>query len=810
MNIDFKKLLPHLLVVLAFIAISLAYFFPVLEGKVIEQHDIAQWDGMSKAIVDFREKYKEEPLWTRSMFGGMPAYQISVLYPANLIKYVNDVLFLGLPVPVAYIFVALIGFYLLLLSMKIDFKMAFAGALAFAFSSYNLIIVMAGHNSKVHAIALVPLVIAGIIFAFNKKYLLGGAITAMALSLQIYANHLQITYYLAIAIGLWMLVKLVFAIKEKILPDFAKAAAVLMIAAVLAILPNITGLMLTYEYGKDTTRGPSELTEKSVSTGLDMDYAFSWSYGIYETMTLLIPDFYGGSSTSELGPNSATYQALADNGNAANAKRFTQNAPMYWGEQSVTAGPTYVGAIMIFLFVVGMFLVKGEYKWWLVITTILFIMLSWGKNFMGFNEFFFHHFPGYNKFRAVTIILSLLAFTVPLLGILALAKLFDGKILPAEKNKALLYSFYITGGICLIYFIVPSLAGDFSSTGDANYKDYPWLLEALLKDRQSALRMDAFRSLFFIAAAFGVLYFTVKGTIKQHLAVWLLAGFILVDLWVVDKRYLDSDNFVSASKAKQPFQPSDADLAILQDKEPGYRVMNMSVSTFNDAGTSYFHNSIGGYHGAKLKRYQELIEYQISRNNMAVLDMLNTRYFIVPDRETNRPLPQRNPGALGPAWFVKEFKLVANADSEITALTDFVPSQTAIIDVRFKDQLAGFNPKYDSTGVIKLTAYKANHLTYTTKLQSNQLAVFSEIYYDKGWNAYIDGKPVPHLRANYVLRAMKIPAGNHTIEFKFEPKTYYTGEKIALAGSVLVLLIFVGGVFMELRNSGSNDKRSVS
>lgn len=810
MNIDFKKLLPHLLVVLAFVAISLAYFFPVLEGKVIEQHDIAQWEGMSKEIVDFREKYNEEPLWTRSMFGGMPAYQISVLYPANLIKYVNDVLFLGLPVPVAYIFVALIGFYLLLLSLKIDFKMAFAGALAFAFSSYNLIIVMAGHNSKVHAIALVPLVIAGIVFAFNKKYLLGGAITAMALALQIYANHLQITYYLAIAIGLWMLVKLVVAVKEKMLPDFAKTVAVLMIAAVLAILPNITGLMLTYEYGKDTTRGPSELTEKSVSTGLDMDYAFSWSYGIYETMTLLIPDFYGGSSTSELGPNSATYQALADNGNAANAKRFTQNAPMYWGEQSVTAGPTYLGAIMVFLFVVGLFLVKGEYKWWLVITTILFIMLSWGKNFMGFNEFFFNHFPGYNKFRAVTIILSMLAFTVPLLGILALAKLFDNKILPAEKNKALLYSFYITGGISLIYFIIPSLAGDFSSTGDSNYKDYPWLLEALMKDRQSALRMDAFRSLFFIAAAFGILYFTVKGTIKQHLAVWLLAGFILIDLWVVDKRYLDSDNFVSASKAKQPFQPTDADLAIMQDKEPGYRVMNMSVSTFNDAGTSYFHNSIGGYHGAKLKRYQELIEYQISRNNMAVLDMLNTRYFIVPDRETNRPMPQRNPGALGAAWFVKEYKLVANADSEITALTDFVPSQTAVIDVRFKDQVDGFNPQFDSTATIKLTSYKANHLTYTTKLQSDQLAVFSEIYYDKGWNAYLDGKPVPHLRANYVLRAMKIPAGSHTLEFKFEPKTYYNGEKIALAGSIILLLVFAGGVFMELRNSGSNDKRSAS
>lgn len=806
MNVDFKKLTPHLLVIASFALLSLLYFLPVLEGKVIEQHDIAQWEGMSKEIQDFREQYGTEPLWTRSMFGGMPAYQISVLYPANLVKYVNDMLFIGLPVPVGYIFLALLGFYLLLLSLKIDYRLAIAGALAFAFSSYNIIIIMAGHNSKAHAIALIPLVIAGMVITFNKRYLLGGAITAMALALQIYANHLQITYYLAIAIFIWMIIKLVLAAKEKQFGHFMTSSAVLAGAAALAILPNITGLWLTYEYGKDTTRGASELTEKKVSTGLDMDYAFGWSYGKYETMTLLIPDFYGGASAGKLGPNSATYKALSDNGNAANAKQFTQNAPLYWGEQSSTAGPTYLGAIVIFLFVLALFLVKGEFKWWLVITSVLFILLSWGKNFMGFNEFFFHYFPGYNKFRAVTIILSVLAFTFPLLGVLGIQSLLDKAIDLQKKKKALLYSFYITGGICLLYLLVPSMAGDFTSNVDSNYKDYQWLLDALMSDRESALRMDAFRSLFFISAGFTLLFFMLKGTIKAPVALLSLAALILVDLWVVDKRYLNSDNFVSGSKAKQPFQPTEANLAILQDKEPGYRVMNVAVSTFNDASTSYFHNSIGGYHGAKLKRYQELIEYQISKNNMSVLDMLNTRYFIVPDQQSGRQLAQRNPGALGAAWYVKNIKMVANADSELASLTEFSPAQTIIVDQRFKEQLNGLNLAPDSTASIALTDYKANHLTYATNCNSEQLAVFSEIYYDKGWNAYVDGKLVPHLRANYVLRAMRIPAGKHTVEFKFEPSTYYTGEKISLAGSVLLLLLFAGGVFMELRKHPSEKK----
>ena len=807
MKIDFKKLLPHIYVILFFIIICAAYFSPVLEGKMIEQHDIAQWEGMSKEIQDFRDKFHEEPLWTRSMFGGMPAYQISVLYPANLIRYVNDILTLWMPVPFGYVFLALLGFYIMLLCFKVDYRIAVAGAIGYAFASYNFIIIVAGHNSKMHAIALVPFVIAGIILVFRKKYLFGGALTALALSLEIYANHLQITYYLALAIGILMVIELVKAIREKEIAHFVKSAAVLAVAAILSVLPNLTSLWATYEYGKDSTRGPSELSEKKHSDGLDKDYAFGWSYGIAETMTLLIPDFMGGASQSELGKNSATYKALTDNGAGAQANQFVKQVPMYWGTQPGTSGPVYFGAIIMFLFVMGLFIVKTEYRIWLVSGTVLFIILSWGGNFTAVTDLFFQYLPGFNKFRTVSMILTMAGFSVALFAMLGLNAFFDAKLNQQTRQKALLYSLYITGGICLFFTLLPGLFFDFSSSVDENFKQYDWLITAIREDRLSALRIDAFRSLFFIGAGAGLLWFAMKGKVKFEHAVLGIAALTLVDMWIVNKRYLDNDNFTSATKAKQPYQPSQADLAILQDKSLGFRVMNTAVSTFNDASTSYFHNSIGGYHGAKLKRYQELIENQISKNNMAVLDMLNTKYFIMQSQEGGGPMAQQNPGALGAAWFVKEYKIVANADSEITALTGFLPAQTAIVDQRFKEQLNGLNIVYDSTATIKLVEYKANDLVYESNAASEQLAVLSEIYYDKGWNAYLDGKLVPHMRVNYVLRAMRVPAGKHKIEFKFEPGVYRNGERIALAGSVILLLLFAGVSFKEL-TSGNKEEKS--
>jgi hypothetical protein len=794
-----KKLLPHIYVILFFIVICAAYFSPVLSGKVLQQHDIQQWEGMSKELDDFRTKFHTEPLWTRSMFGGMPAYQISVLYPNNLVKYVNDVLLLWMPAPFSYIFLAMIGFYILLLCLKIDYRLAVAGAIGYAFSSYNFIIIMAGHNSKMHAIALIPLVIAGVILVFNKKYLLGGAITALALSLEVYANHLQITYYLALGIGMLGIVELYKTIRDKELMHLVKSAGVLFVAAILAILPNITNLWATYEYGKDTTRGPSELTEKSDSKGLDLDYAFAWSYGIDETMTLLIPDFMGGASSSDLGKNSATYKALQSNGAGAQANQFVKQAPLYWGKQSYTAGPVYMGAIFIFLFVMGLFLVKTEYKLWLLVATIFFIILSWGKNLMSLNELFFHYLPGYNKFRTVSMALVFCSLSITLLGMMALKSFFDPLTKPELKKKALSWSLYIVGGLCLLFAIAPGLFFDFTGDVDENFKQYDWLVAALHQDRASSLQMDAFRSLFFIVGAAALLWFNFKNKLAFQYAALGLALLVLVDMWPVNKRYLNDSNFTKATKNKQVFVPSQADLAIMEDKTLGYRVMNTTVSTFNDASTSYFHHSIGGYHGAKLKRYQELIEGQISKNNMAVLDMLNTKYFIVNGGEGQGPIVQQNPGALGAAWFVKEYKLVANADSEMAALTNFKPADVAIIDKRFEDKLNGLTINFDSTATIQLTDYSANHLTYSTTATSEQLAVLSEIYYDKGWNAYVDGQPAQHLRVNYVLRAMRVPAGNHKIEFKFEPLVYVNGERIALIGSLMLMLLFVTVVFREIR-----------
>ncbi len=806
MKIDIKKLLPHVYVILFFIAICAAYFSPVLEGKMLQQHDIAQWEGMSKEIQDFREQYHSEPLWTNSMFGGMPAYQISVLYPANLVKYVNDVLTLWMPAPFSYIFLALLGFYLLLLCLKVDFRIAIVGAIGYAFASYNFIIIMAGHNSKLHAISLIPFVIAGVILVFNRKYLFGGALTALGLALEIYANHLQITYYLALAIGILGIVELVKAIRTKEILHFAKSAGVLAAATVLSILPNITSLWATYEYGKDSTRGPSELSVKQHSDGLDKDYALAWSYGIGETMTMLIPDFMGGASQSELGKNSATYKALVDNGAGAQANQFVKQVPLYWGEQSFTAGPVYFGAIIVFLFVLGLFLVKTEYRVWLVAGAVLFTMLSWGKNFTAITDLFFNYLPGYNKFRTVSMILTLSGFSVALFSMLGLSSFFDPELNPKKREKALLWSFYITGGICLFFSLLPGALFDFSSSVDENFKQYDWLLAAIRDDRAAALRGDAFRSFFFILCAAALLWFTLKQKIKYQYAILGIAALVLVDMWMVNKRYLNNTQFTSASKATQPFQPSQASLSILQDKTPGYRVMNTSVSTFNDASTSYFHHSIGGYHGAKLKRYQELIENQISKNNMSVLDMLNTKYFIVPSQEGGAPIAQQNPGALGAAWFVNEYKIVPNADAELDALTEFSPKQTAIVDQRFKDQLEGFKITPDSTASIKLVDYLPNHLTYQSQSTTDQLAVLSEIYYDKGWNAFVDGKSVPYFRANYVLRAMKVPAGNHKIEFKFEPSVYINGERIALAGSVILLLLFVIIAVRELKSPSAKEK----
>ena len=676
--------------------------------------------------------------------------------------------------------------------------------MSYAFASDNSLIIMAGHNSKMHALAYVPFVIWGILLVFRGRVLTGGIITALFLSLEIYANHLQITYYLAMLIIVLVIAESITAIRAGEMNALVKKGVVLLVAAVLAIIPNITSLWATYEYGKYSTRGPSELTEKKVSSGLDKDYALGWSYGVKETMTLMIPNFMGGPTQSELSKSSATYQALVSNGAGAQASQFIKQVPLYWGDQPFTSGPNYNGAIVVFLFVLSLFLVKGHYKWWILAATLLFAMLSWGKNFLPLTDIFFNYLPGYNKFRAVSMILAMLSFTLPFLAIFGLH--MAENLQKQELKKGLQWAYYLIGGATLLFVLLPSVSGGFVGPVDANLGSYPdWLLDAIREDRASKLQFDALRSFLLITAVAALIYFSfITKKISSTVFSVALVLLILFDMWGIDKRYLSSDDF--SKKSDQAFQPTNADLQIMQDSELGYRVMNVAVSTFNDASTSYFHHSVGGYHGAKLKRYQELIEYQISNNNMAVLDMLNTKYFILPRQDGNGLEVQTNPGALGAAWFVSDYRLVPNADEEMSALTDFDPGTTAIIDERYKDLISEPVSDRDTMSMITLSSYKPNELVYEYASTTGQLAIFSEIYYNKGWNAYLDGEPIDHFRVNYVLRGAVIPAGEHKIEFRFEPKVFSSGEPIALAGSIILILASIAGIFLEFKHATNRDK----
>lgn len=795
----FNKLAPFIISIIVFLIISVIYFNPILQGKRLKQGDIINWQGAAHEIVEFREATGEEPLWTNSMFGGMPSFQISTLYPSNLVKYVDSYVFrLYLPRPADYVFLYFLGFFLMLIMLRVNPWLSFAGAIAFAFSSYFFIIIEAGHNSKAHAIGYFAPVIGSILMTYRGKYLLGGILTALFLALEIQTNHLQITYYLFLTIVVFGISELIYQIREKQIANFIKATLVLIVAALLAVGPNISNLLVTQEYGKYSTRGKSELTTdgENKTSGLDRDYVTGWSYGIAETGTFIIPNFMGGSSHEELSDKSETYKLLKQN-NVPNAKKIIKQMPLYWGDQPFTSGPVYVGAFIFFFFVLGLFIVKGRYKWWLLAATVLSLFLGWGHNFMSFTNFFLDYIPGYNKFRSVTMILVIAEFTIPLLAIFALKKLFEEKKNKKELFKYIQIAFYITGGISLIFVILPGVFFDFIGNSDAQLPE--WLIDAFRSDRETALRMDALRSFLFIVIAAVIAWVIINKKMKAQYIYLLIIAALMIDMIPVDWRYLDHSNFTSPKKIATPYQPTQADKMILQDNDPNFRVFNLAVNTFNDGSCSYFHKSIGGYHGAKLKRFQELIEFHISKQNMDVLNMLNTKYFIVADKKTKQPTAQRNPGALGNSWFVKEIKYVANADKEIEALNHFNPSFSAVVDIRFKDKIEDFKPEFDADASINLLEYQPNHLTYESKANSEQFAVFSEIYYEKGWNAFIDGEPAEYLRCNYILRGMRVPEGNHTIEFKFEPKSYFIGEKIALISSIFLFLAVAVGLIIEIR-----------
>ena len=791
---DFKGAVPHLFALAAFLLITFVYFQPLFEGKKIYQGDIVNYKGMSQELIEYRAETGKEALWTNRMFGGMPAYQISHHTPSNLTRYADKIVSFNFPREASFVLIAFIGFYILLLSMGLAPPMAIAGALGFGLTSYLFIIIEAGHNTKAHAMAYMAPVLAGIIMAYRGKLLRGSAITALFLALQLRANHLQITYYLLMIVLAFGIFELVHAIKEKKVPQFVKTGMVLVFAAILAIGANIEKIWTTYEYGKYSTRSQSELTidgdQENKTSGLNKDYATSWSYGKMETFNLMIPNLMGGASGSELSEDSDVYQVLKKN-RVPNAKNIIKRMPTYWGDQPFTSGPVYIGAVICFLFVLGAFIVKGRLKWWLITCTLLSFALAWGHNMMWLTDIFLDYVPGYNKFRSVSMILVIAELTIPLLGFLALKEILSEKIGKKELIKSLKFALGITGGLCVLFaFVGPSLF-NFTSNGDAQLPDF--IVSALEADRASLLRSDALRSLFFILLTGLSIYLFHTKKIKMFAFATVLAVLVLADMLPVNKRYLNADDFVKARKMEQPFKKTPVDAQILEDKELNFRVYNLAERLDAGARTSYFHNNIAGYHGAKLKRYQELMDLQLSKANASVVNMLNTKY-IIRKGPSGDLIASQNPSRYGPAWLVKEVEVVANADEEMNLLSTFDLSNKAIVDQRFGLSTTS----YSATGSILLSSYEPNHLVYDVNVDEVSFAVFSEIFYDKGWNAYINGELNAHYRVNYVLRGMNLPKGEYQVEFKFEPQSVAIGSSISLVCSCLIylLLAFVGFKFV--------------
>jgi hypothetical protein len=799
-KISFRKVGIYLVPVVIFLIISFVYFSPVLQGKRLQQSDVNNYLGMSKEAIDYEAKTGEISLWTNSMFGGMPTYLIINVARNNIWKYLHAVFTLDTFKPVGMLFLYLLGFYIAMLIMGFGVWLSFAGALAYAFSTYFLIILEPGHITKALAIGYLPVIVASVYLAYNNKPLLGSVIFGIFLTLQLLVNHFQITYYTAIILLVFLIFKIVEVIRNKSYANFLKTSLYLIIAGLLAIGSNITNLWLTYEYGKYSTRGKSELTKNSENktTGLDKDYATAWSYGIDETLTLLIPNTKGGASYTQLDEGTETYKYFKNNFGDTQAKQICKYIPTYWGTQPFTSGPVYVGAVIIFLFLLGMFYIKGYIKWWILILTLLSIVLAWGKNFMTLTNFFLDYVPFYNKFRTVSMILVIAEFTIPFFAIYTLFELLTKQVNKEKLFKSLKLATATLGTICLIFWILPSMFFNFTSEIDNQLVQAGYPINNIISDRESMFQWDAFRSLIFIIISASIVYLYYKEKIKTKIVIFAFALLFLIDLWPVNKRYVHNELFVSAKEVNEPFKPTLADLQILNDTTLYYRVLNVAVNTFNDASTSYFHKSIGGYHGAKMKRYQELIEYQITKNNFAVLNMLNTRYIIYPDKDKNLAV-QFNPMALGNAWFVKAYKVVENADSEIEALSNFNPDSIAIVDKRFANYLNNFKYQKDTNAYIRLVEYSPNKLKYVYSSLYPQFTVFSDIYYDKGWNLYINGKKHDYFRVNYVLRASILPAGKYTLEFIFEPKSYYIGEKISLASSLILLILTIFVFYKELK-----------
>lgn len=831
---EFLKKYRASLFFLLFVVLANAYAPYVFQGKIVNQSDISSWYGMAQEIIEHNAEHPEdEALWTGSMFGGMPATHILVKFKGDWTQYLYDLLFFG-DKPISLFIISMLGGFMLFLAFGVSPLLAAVGAIAVTFCSYNMQIIQVGHNTKMIAIAFMPWVLAAAVCAYRRKALLGAVAFALTLSFQIKANHPQITYYLAFIIGGYIFAELYWAIKSNTVHKWAKTSVLILVGTVLGVTSNANKLIPTYEYMGYSMRGGTELTHdeyKQTDGGLKLDYATAWSYGINETPNLLIPNFNGGASSNEISRESETYKLLRSYG--ANAESLRKGMPTYWGPQPFTAGPMYMGAISIFFFVFGLCVIKGVYKWWIAGISLLALLLSWGSHFMWFSKLFFDFAPLYNKFRTVSMVLVILQILVPLMGVLAVHRVLfpEGEPIPAKKvQKSFLTALGITGGFCLIFALIPGLAGSFAGANDVavfgNNKD---LIDALRADRRSLLRADAWRSLMFILAAAAVFYAAYLKKLKAIPAVAVLGVLILADLWAVDKRYLNEDHFVYPKNFKAQFNLRPVDKIIHQDPDPHYRVLDLTVNTFNDAIVSYNHKTIGGYNPAKIQRYQDLIDFHIkyelsdvvSAVNKAissgagsvrdvasaldyypVLAMLNTKYIVIDQGSAPLEYTRR----LGNAWFVEKVYSASSADEEMEILGTIDPRTEAVI-YEAPEHLKGYDisargPEMGSE--IYLTHYSPNRMEYKFRSPDDMVAVFSEIYYPAGWKAYVNGVEKPIMRADYTLRALELEAGEYTVEFVYSPASFRIGRTISLVSSIIILALFAGAL---VYNAVSNSRK---
>lgn len=830
-----KKLLPDLIAILAFVLLSFAYFFPAdIENRILFQHDTAAGAGAGQEVKEYYEQTGERSRWTNSLFGGMPMYQIAPSYDSTKsLQWVQKAYQLFLPDYVCLTFMLMLGFYILLRVFGIPVWLAGLGGIMWAFSSYFFILISAGHIWKFITLAYVPPTIAGIVLAYRGKLLWGGILTALFVALQITSNHVQMSYYFFFVILFFVGAYFEKAWRTKTLPQFFKTSAVLIVAALVGIAANVSNLYHTYAYSKETMRGKSELVQtgdaaKQTSSGLDRDYITQWSYGIDETLTLLVPNFKGGASAAL--SQSETAMSKANPMYSSLYGSLTQ----YFGTQPMTSGPVYVGAFVLFLFVLGCFIVKGPLKWALIGATFFSIVLSWGKNFMPLTDFFIDYVPLYNKFRAVSSILVIAEFTIPLLAIFALKRLLEEPEILKQEKKPLGISLLLTAGIALLLAVAPgSIGSGYVPAQEAQMlqnavnqqmipaNELSGILANLEEMRAELVSSDALRSFIIIGIGCSLLWLYASGKLRSSLTIAGITILCLADMWGVNKRYLNDAQFVPHSIRTETFTKTNTDELILQDTSLDYRVLNFATSTFDDNNTSYWHKSVGGYHPAKLRRYQEMIEHHISpemqaaykaiataggemdsvdANKFRVLNMLNTKYFIFPAGQQRQTVPILNPHAYGNAWFVNKVQYVNNANEEIDALDSIIPTETAVVDARFKDVLKGTTESYkDSLSSIRLTSYAPNRLTYETNNAQDGIAVFSEIYYPDGWHVTIDGQPAELARADYILRTMHVPAGQHTIEMRFDPTSLHVTEGIAYGALALLVIGIIVAVLIAKR-----------